>query len=359
MNKYILNSTQLNSTQLNSTRSKWVLVVTLLLGFIASMQAQWTTTRFPSEFSVNSIEVGKKPDVPNAWINTYSDNCFNLPPPNPDNPPFMPAMTPTNHILMRQFGNMDGYYKPSDFYSAPPIDCKLTTDYIFKTDLLYSALHLDGVDYNGNQNRYLSFWEQHMEVHQPTFFYNNIIANANLNVNGTFTVNTFNTSNLTAYNATIDNLTVNNRPTFNAGIKINNSSLEITDASNNVVWNLTPNGKLGMGVTTAEMVGPYRLWVKSGILTERLKIALKTTFDWSDFVFDKSYKLKPLSEVELYIKTNKHLPGIPSAEDMVKTGLDVQEIEAKLLQKIEELTLYVIQQEKDIKELKSLLKAKK
>lgn len=100
----------------------------------------------------------------------------------------------------------------------------------------------------------------------------------------------------------------------------------------------------------------YRLYVEDGILTEKLKVGLKTTSDWSDYVFASDYKLLSLSEVERFIKANKHLPDVPSAEEVVRTGIDVAKMDAKLLQKIEELTLYVIEQQKQIEELKSMMK---
>ncbi|WP_461075028.1 hypothetical protein [Spirosoma flavus] len=76
---------------------------------------------------------------------------------------------------------------------------------------------------------------------------------------------------------------------------------------------------------------------------------MKNTIDWSDKVFDDTYQLKRLSEVEQYIKTNKHLPGVPSAKEVVEKGIDVAKMDAKLLEKIEELTLYSIQLEKESK----------
>lgn len=69
---------------------------------------------------------------------------------------------------------------------------------------------------------------------------------------------------------------------------------------------------------------------------------------WSDFVFDENYNLPSLSEVESHIKENKHLPNIPSEKEVLKDGINVVEMQAKLLQKIEELTLYVIEQDKKI-----------
>ncbi len=74
--------------------------------------------------------------------------------------------------------------------------------------------------------------------------------------------------------------------------------------------------------------------------------------DWADYVFAPDYKLMPLEDVEQFTKENKHLPNVPSADDMVKEGLDVTKTSAKLMEKIEELTLYVIEMNKEIKALK-------
>jgi len=97
----------------------------------------------------------------------------------------------------------------------------------------------------------------------------------------------------------------------------------------------------------------YRLIVQDGIITEKVKVAVKGTGDWADYVFEPSYKLMPLDKVESFIKENKHLPNVPSAEDMSKNGLDVTQTSAKLMEKIEELTLYVIELNKEVKALKA------
>ena len=73
--------------------------------------------------------------------------------------------------------------------------------------------------------------------------------------------------------------------------------------------------------------------------------------NWSDFVFDNDYKLRSLKEVEDYILLNKHLPDVPSEEEVKEDGVSLGEMDALLLQKIEELTLYVIEQNKKIKVL--------
>ena len=78
-----------------------------------------------------------------------------------------------------------------------------------------------------------------------------------------------------------------------------------------------------------------------------------TLTDWSDFVFDDGYRLMPLGEVERYIDANRHLPDIPSAQEVEEEGVDVGEMNKLLLQKVEELTLYVIDLQKQVEELKS------
>lgn len=82
---------------------------------------------------------------------------------------------------------------------------------------------------------------------------------------------------------------------------------------------------------------------------------VKIESEWADFVFDKDYKLPSLEDVERHIKEHNRLPEIPSEADVKKEGVNIAEIQVKLLQKIEELTLYVIQQDKEIKALKSVI----
>ncbi|MDI9310241.1 MAG: hypothetical protein QM535_08495 [Limnohabitans sp.] len=78
-----------------------------------------------------------------------------------------------------------------------------------------------------------------------------------------------------------------------------------------------------------------------------------TTFP--DYVFEKDYNLMPLAEVASYIQKNKHLPGIPSATEVIANGMDVKEINIKLVEKIEELTLYTISQEEKLKKQEVVL----
>jgi len=92
----------------------------------------------------------------------------------------------------------------------------------------------------------------------------------------------------------------------------------------------------------------YKLFVETGIRTRKIKVDALT---WSDYVFDNDYKLPTLVEVERFIQHNKHLPGVQSAAEVEKNGIDLAENSATLLKKIEELTLYMIELSKRVASL--------
>lgn len=109
---------------------------------------------------------------------------------------------------------------------------------------------------------------------------------------------------------------------------------------------LDENGNLGIGTSNPD----EKLTVKGKIHTEEVIIDLKIPAP--DYVFEKNYPIKSLDELERYIKRYKHLPDIPSAVEFQRKGLSVSEMNMKLLQKVEELTLYVIKLHKEIEVLK-------
>jgi hypothetical protein len=88
-----------------------------------------------------------------------------------------------------------------------------------------------------------------------------------------------------------------------------------------------------------------KLWVNGDMLSKKVKV---TQTGWPDYVFEKAYHLPSLAEVEKYIQQHKHLPDVPSAAEIEKNGLDLGDNQAVLLKKIEELTLYAIDQDKKI-----------
>lgn len=116
------------------------------------------------------------------------------------------------------------------------------------------------------------------------------------------------------------------------------------------LMNIHKNGKVVIGDNPAITTpGSYRLYVDSGIITTRINVALKNTSAWADYVFEKDYKLMPLEAVAAFIDKYKHLPNVPSAEDVVRNGLELEKMDAVLLRKLEELTLYALEQQKLIK----------
>ncbi|MBO9639366.1 MAG: bZIP transcription factor [Siphonobacter aquaeclarae] len=123
------------------------------------------------------------------------------------------------------------------------------------------------------------------------------------------------------------------------------------DASTRSLSNAN-EGAVVIGQNLLKLPGSYRLFVQEGILTERVKVALRDTDDWSDKVFAPSYRLRSLNEVDQFIQRNGHLPGVPSATEMVKSGNDLHKTDAVLLEKIEELTLYMIELRKENEKLR-------
>ena len=115
--------------------------------------------------------------------------------------------------------------------------------------------------------------------------------------------------------------------------------------------NVLASGTMSLG--TVNVVPGYKLFVEEGILAEKVKVALENSSDWSDYVFKEDYSLRSLDEVDQYIQTHQHLPEVPSARELVESGIDVVQMDATLLKKIEELTLYVIELKKELKEVKA------
>jgi len=113
------------------------------------------------------------------------------------------------------------------------------------------------------------------------------------------------------------------------------------------------NGKVGIGngfpnfPTTAGTVNVanYNLFVKGGILTEEVRVNLQS--NWADYVFFADYKLKPLEEVEAFINQNGHLPNMPSGAQVKEEGVELGEMAKMQQEKIEELTLYILQLNKE------------
>lgn len=113
---------------------------------------------------------------------------------------------------------------------------------------------------------------------------------------------------------------------------------------------LFPNGNVGIGTSSfVDGNDTYRFSVNGKIRAHGVKVY--TT--WADYVFENDYILKPLEEVEDFIQKNGHLPNVPSEAEVLKNGIELGAMNAKLLEKIEELTLYIIELNKKVEELET------
>jgi hypothetical protein len=185
-----------------------------------------------------------------------------------------------------------------------------------------------------------------------------VTAGTNVTVTGSgssvspYVVSAVDTS-LYANNGAINSATTTNG---NRVVTMNNSNIWFQSAAADT------NSKIYIGTTATypSTTGNYKLYVEGGILTEKVKVALRSTANWADYVFEKNYDLMPLKNVEEYIAIHKHLPGIDSASELAKKGLDLAEMQAKHMAKIEEMMLYIIDQnktiEKNIKDIEELKK---
>ena len=152
-----------------------------------------------------------------------------------------------------------------------------------------------------------------------------------------------------------------------------NSKILSTDANGNLIlvnkggyWqthsNTTTNpntigyaGNVYIGInpsTIALTENNYKLVVGGTIGATKVKV---TQSGWADYVFADSYKLQPLTEIDKFIKANKHLEGVPTAQEVKENGVDLGDTQVILLKKIEELTLHLIEQNKKIEELQKVV----
>lgn len=107
-------------------------------------------------------------------------------------------------------------------------------------------------------------------------------------------------------------------------------------------------GNVGIGTTNP---GSFKLAVEGNIGARGVRVT--NANPWPDYVFHNNYELKNLYILEEYVKQNNHLPNIPTAQEVKENGIELSEMNAKLLEKIEELTLYIIDLNKKIDKLEN------
>lgn len=143
-------------------------------------------------------------------------------------------------------------------------------------------------------------------------------------------------------------LNINLQNSVSKAISIFNPSL------NKDIFQIKSNGATYIGAEKVN-VGPHTdamLTVSGKVACKEVRVFNNGSGYWADFVFEKNYKLMPILEVEKFYLKNRHLPNIPTAKQIEENGNDLAKTDALLLQKIEELTLYIVQQQKEIEDLK-------
>lgn len=122
----------------------------------------------------------------------------------------------------------------------------------------------------------------------------------------------------------------------------------------NTLMSLKSNGNVVIGNVTTPSAD-YKLYVQNGILAEKVRVAIKNSSDWADFVFEDSYSKLPIKEVSEFIEKNNHLPDVPSADEVVEKGINLGEMDAILLRKLEEAYLYIIDLDTRMNEMQNKL----
>ena len=183
---------------------------------------------------------------------------------------------------------------------------------------------------------------------EGTVLFGNGGAHATVNI-GSFASGT--SSSYTAY------LGINARRNGSQWTFKNNGSFNggavIWGSTNGAIYFATvpSSGASDQVLTTDELKSNVNLMLSSSGILKAKEVQVTLT-GWPDYVCDEGYKLMSLGETEQYIKENGHLPGVPSAQKVEEEGLSLGEMNARLMQKVEELTLHVIELQKQIDELK-------
>jgi hypothetical protein len=240
--------------------------------------------------------------------------------------------------------------------------------------------HIMTSDYNGR-----IIWNyqgsNRFDIHGTSNFKNSLLVNGQLKIERDAPIiELFETDNSYSWYFVNDNkhlsirrgglstqaLTIDSRGYVGIGITNPTANFIVRDSGNNnlfkhfVVEDQYGNedlvfdglGRLKLGyAATFPTDDNFKLSIDGKAIAE--EVVVKLSDNWPDYVFAEDYPLMPLSQLENYLKQFKHLPEIPSAAEIEEKGQSLGEMNKLLLKKIEELTLYVIEQQKEIEELKN------
>lgn len=203
----------------------------------------------------------------------------------------------------------------------------------------------------GTTNTYMGYYSGRLNVGTGNVFVGNYSGASETARNNTFILANSPTSSLLFGDFSTKQLAVGtNVLTTGYAFKVIGGLLvKPTEASTAPALSINTAGNVSIGTSTVYGgATPYMLSVNGKVACKELKVDV----NWADYVFADDYALRDLKEVEQFIAANKHLPDVPSAAKVEADGLMVGEMQAVMMQKIEELTLYIIEQQKQIDALK-------
>jgi hypothetical protein len=227
-----------------------------------------------------------------------------------------------------------------------------TGTYIYKEDLSYYTLRVNTLDLNEWNHVVITADGEFIKMYFNSVLVKSVLIDNNFQLNSNSVIHIGKDSRYTSgseFSGIIDDIAI-----YNIAL----TEDDINELYQGYIPNPTPQPEAcqtlycdgeNIGIGTSDTKG-YKLAVAGSILTEGVKVALQSS--WPDYVFDEHYTLENLTDLEKYINENKHLPNIPSAEIVRESGYELSAMDAKLLEKIEGLTLYLIDQNKKIEGLK-------
>ncbi|HEY2580424.1 MAG TPA: hypothetical protein VGI43_01380 [Mucilaginibacter sp.] len=241
------------------------------------------------------------------------------------------AKTFTGSLTSTYAASFRGQFAADAIWNSPALGLKISsgdyTNYLFTYDG-FTVSHYGIGFYNDTQNTvapwcYLSGYAgiKFFTAGRPNFY---------MGVNGSFGIGT---------------ITPLSKLDVTGGVAIGSYAGTSAAPANGLIV----NGNVGIGTGNP---GAYMLAVKGNVHAQQVNVDLN---GWADYVFNKNYTLPTLTEVKTYIDQNHHLPEIPSKRQIIKDGLNLGEMNKLLVKKVEELTLYLIEQQKTNQELKDRL----
>ena len=194
----------------------------------------------------------------------------------------------------------------------------------------------------------------------PNAQINNLLTAQNVNINGLLKIQSIDiSSSIKAQSADISGLLKAQSADISSSLKAQSADISssLKAQSANISGTVTANAVNAQtsnitGTVTANALSVQSAKINGLVCAKEIRVLLSGAPCWPDFVFGNDYHLLPLRDVEQFIAENQHLPNVPSAAEVETNGVNVGEMNAILLQKVEELTLYLIQLQKQVDELK-------